>query len=72
MDERSRSELLQRNEQIKAASTLAGNAGLTIAAAGAGQWFLMGLDEYALLWLLFGGALMWVSVKALVMIEAEM
>lgn len=71
MDEKSRSELLQRNEQIKAASTLAGNAGLAIAAAGAGQWFLKGLDGYAMLWLLFGGALMWVSVKALMMLEAE-
>jgi|GEM_PF-6315089 len=71
MDEKSRSELLQRNEQVRAASTLGGNAGLALAAAGSSQWFFEGVDEYAMLWLLAGAGLMWASVKALTMLEAE-
>ena len=71
MDERSRSELLQRNEQVKAGSSLAGNAGLALAAAGAGRWFFEGLDGYAVFWLLAGALAMMVGVRALTMLEAE-
>ena len=71
MDDRSRSELLQRNEQIKASSSLAGNAGLALVAAGSGRWFFEGVDEYAMLWLLAGAVAISVSVKALTMLEAE-
>jgi hypothetical protein len=44
MDEKSRSHLVQRDEQVKAASNLAGNAGLALAAAGASRWFFEGVD----------------------------
>jgi hypothetical protein len=71
MEDKSRPELLQRNEQVKAVSNLTGNAGLALAAAGAGRWFLEGVDENAMLWLLSGAGLMWVSVKALTMLEVE-
>lgn len=71
MDEKSRSELLQRNEQVKAASSLARNAGLALAAAGAGRWFFEGLDGNAIFWLLAGAVAMTVGVKALTMLEAE-
>ena len=71
MDEKSLSELLRRNEQIKAASNLAGNAGLALVAAAMGRWFFEGLDEYAILWLLCGTVLMSAGVKALSMLEAE-
>jgi hypothetical protein len=71
VDENSRSEVLQRNEQIKAVSSLAGNGGLGLFAAGAGRWFVEGVDEYAMLWLLAGGGLMWVGVRALTMLERE-
>jgi hypothetical protein len=71
MDEKSRSELLQRNEQVKAASNLAGNAGLALAAAGAGRWFFEGLDGNSIFWLLAGAVAMSVGVKALTMLEAE-
>ena len=70
-EDRSRSELLRRNEQVKAASSLAGNAGLALAAAGAGRWFFESLDGNAVFWLLAGAVLMLVSVKALTMLEAE-
>lgn len=71
MDQKSDSEFLQRNEQVKAASNLAGNAGLALVAAGLGRWFFDGADEYAMSWLLLGAGLMWISVKALIMLEAE-
>jgi hypothetical protein len=71
VDEKSRSEVLQRNEQIKAASSLMGNAGLALAAAGAGRWFFEGLDENALLWLLSGPGVIWIGVKLLTLLEAE-
>jgi hypothetical protein len=71
VDQKSRSETLQRNEQVKAASNLAGNAGLAIAAAGAGRWFFDGVDEYAMFWLLLGAGFMWTGVKSLTMLEAE-
>jgi hypothetical protein len=69
--QKSRSELLQRNEQVKAVSSLMGNAGLTLAATGLGRWFLLGLDESVMVWLLFSAALIWTGVKALIMLEAE-
>lgn len=71
MDEKSLSELLRRNEQIKAASSLAGNAGLALVAAAMGRWFFEGLDENVIFWLLCGTVLMSASVKALTMLEAE-
>jgi hypothetical protein len=71
MDEKSRSELLQRNEQIKAATTLAGNAGLALVAAALGRWFFEGLDGNVIFWLVGGSVLMPVSVKALTMLQVE-
>ncbi len=71
MDEMSRSEILQRNEQVKAASNLAGNAGLALAAAGSGRWFIEGVDENAMFWLLAGAGLMWAGVKVLTLLDAE-
>jgi hypothetical protein len=71
VDQRSRSQLIQRNEQVKSISGLTGNAGLALGAAGAGRWFVDGVDEYSLFWLLAGAALMWVGVKSLTMLEAE-
>jgi hypothetical protein len=70
-EDRSSSELLRRNEQVKSASNLAGNAGLALAAAGAGRWFFESLDGNAIFWLLAGAVLMVISVKGLAMLEAE-
>ncbi|HEX8623288.1 MAG TPA: hypothetical protein VF718_15070 [Allosphingosinicella sp.] len=70
-EDRNRSELLRRNQQVKAAANLAGNAGLALTAAGAGRWFFERLDGNAIFWLLAGAVLMLVSVKALTMLEAE-
>ncbi len=71
MDEKSRSQRLQRNEQVKAVSNLCGNAGLALFAAGLGRWFFEGLDEHALLWLLDGAAIIGVGVMLLTLLEAE-
>jgi hypothetical protein len=45
MDEKSGSELIRRNEQVKAVSSLMGNAGLALVAAALGRWFLEGVDD---------------------------
>ena len=71
MDEKNRSELFRRNEQVKAVSSLMGNAGLALVAAALGRWFLEGVDAYVMLWLLAGAGLIWTGVTALTMLEAE-
>jgi hypothetical protein len=71
MDEKSRSELVQRNEQVKAVSSLMANAGLALVAAALGRWFLEGFDAFVMFWLLAGAGLIWTGVTALTMLEAE-
>lgn len=71
MDHTSRSRRFQRNEQLKAASNLAGNAGLALFAAGLGRWFFETLDRNAVLWLLDGAAIIWVGMMLLTLLEAE-
>jgi len=71
MEKKSRSQRLQRNEQVKALSNLAGNGGLAFLAAGAGRWFIEGLDGHVLLWLLDGAAIIGVGVMLLTRLEAE-
>jgi sterol desaturase/sphingolipid hydroxylase (fatty acid hydroxylase superfamily) len=71
MDETSRSDLVRRNEQVKAVSSLMGNAGLALVAAALGRWFLESLDAFVIFWLLAGAGLIWTGVTALAMLEAE-
>ena len=69
--QKSRSELLQRNEQVKAVSSVARTAGFALVASGAGQWFLEGLDGNVMLWLLVGSGTIWAGVTVLVLLEVE-
>jgi hypothetical protein len=71
VDGGSRSEVLQRNEQIKAVSGLIVNAGLALLAAALGRWFVQELDDYAVIWLVGSSGLMWSGVKMLTLLEAE-
>jgi hypothetical protein len=71
VDQKSRSQVLQRNEQIKAASRLNGNIGTGLLAAGSGRWFFDRFDENVILWLLLGVGIIWVSVSMLTLLEAE-
>lgn len=71
MDNESRSKRLQRNEQVKALSNLAGNGGLAFLVAGAGRWFIEGLDGHVMLWLLDGAAIIGVGVMLLTRLKAE-
>lgn len=66
-----RSRRLQRNEQVKAMSSLANNAGLAFLVAGAGRWFIEGLDGHVTLWFLDGAAVIGVGVMLLTRLEAE-
>jgi hypothetical protein len=71
VDQRTRPEVLKRDEQIKAVSTLLTNFGSALSAAGAARWALQAFDEQVVLWLRFGAALIWTGVKSLTMLEAE-
>ena len=67
----SRSEVLQRNERIKALSGLCRTFGTALVIAGAGRWFYSAFDEYTILWLLIGALLLWSSLHILTLLEAE-
>ena len=71
MVERSRSELLQRNEQIRALSTLGMNLGTALLIAGSGRWFFERFDEHVIFWLALGSVVIGVGVKGLVLLEAD-
>jgi hypothetical protein len=71
MNHMSRSRRLQRNEQLKAASSLIGNVGLALMAAGAGRWFIEGFDAHAMLWLLDGCVIISAGMMLLTQLEAE-
>lgn len=71
MPERSRSQLLQRNEQIRALSTLGMNLGTALLIAGSGRWFFDRFDEHVIFWLALGSVVIGVGVKGLVLLEAE-
>lgn len=66
-----RSSRLQRNEQVKALSNLAGNGGLAFLAAAAGRWFIEGFDGHVLLWLLDGLAIIAMGMMFLTQFQAE-
>jgi hypothetical protein len=67
----SRSETLQRNEQIKALSTFGNNAGLALIAAGSARWFSVALDGFAIAWSLGGLALIWSGIHILTLLESD-
>lgn len=71
MDETSRSDLIRRNEQVKAVSSLMGNTGLALVAAALGRWFLEGIDAFVMSCLLARAGLIWTGATALAMLEAE-
>jgi hypothetical protein len=66
-----RSEILQRNETIKAISGLCVNVGSALVIAGAGRWFYAELDEYTILWLCVGCVVVWTGLHVLTLLEAE-
>jgi hypothetical protein len=71
VEERSRSQLLQRNEQIRALSTLGMNLGTGLIIAGSGRWFFERFDEHVIFWFTLGSVVIWLGVKGLILLEAE-
>jgi hypothetical protein len=71
VEQRSRSELLQRNEQVKAMSAFGMNLGTAIIIAGSGRWFFERFDEHVIFWLTLGSVVIWLGVKGLILLEAE-
>jgi hypothetical protein len=66
-----RSELLQRNEQIKSVSGLCTTFGTGLVIAGAGRWFYTGVDGYTIFWLVIGPVVIWSGLHVLTLLEAE-
>ena len=71
MSDRSRSETLRANEQIKTLASVLSNLGTALFAAGFGRWFVNGADLYVLLLFVSVAAFIWVGVKTLTLLEAE-
>lgn len=67
--ELTRSELLQRNEQIKGLSGLCVTIGTALFIAGAGRWFHATVDVYTMLWLLIGPIVVWTGLHVLALSE---
>lgn len=66
-----RSEILQRNERIKALSGLCKTFGTALVIAGAGRWFYTRVDGYTIFWLVTGAVLIWSGLHILTLLEAE-
>ena len=66
-----RSEILTKNERIKAISGLCVNVGTALVIAGAGRWFYTCLDIYTILWLIVGPVVVWSGLHVLTLLEAE-
>jgi hypothetical protein len=71
MGEITRSEILQRNERIKAISGLCINAGSALVIAGAARWFYTAFDIYTILWLVVGSVVVWSGLHVLTLLESE-
>ncbi len=59
------------NEKVRRATTLAGNGGLALLAAGLSRWFVTRLDLYAALWIFTAIALMFLAVQFNELLEPE-
>ncbi|HEX8238340.1 MAG TPA: hypothetical protein VF574_01215 [Allosphingosinicella sp.] len=68
---RTRSQILQRNEKAKAWSTIIGNLATTLAIAGFGMLWLNGLVPWPIVWIAFGFAIMMFATELLTDLEAE-
>lgn len=71
VSEVTRSEILQRNERIKAVSSVCRNFGTALIIAGFGRWFYVAFDEYTMLWFVSGSVLIWSALHVLTLLESE-
>lgn len=70
LGELTRSEILQRNEKVKAVFGMCVNVGTALAIAGAGRWFCTAVDLYTIFWLCIGPIVAWTGLHALTLLEA--
>jgi len=68
---RSKSQVLQGNEQVKAWSAMIGNLGTALAIAGVGTLWLNGPAPWPVVWIAFGIAIMIFATHLLKYLEAE-
>ncbi len=71
MSERSRAQVLRRNEQLKATSSIVSNLSAALIAAAFARWFAVAFDPFVILWLAVGIVGAAVGVSILMMLETE-
>jgi hypothetical protein len=69
--EYSASEILQRNEQLKALGGICRTAGLSLLIAGSARWFGGHLDFHSIFWLIVGLGGIGIGIGLLTLLEAE-
>ncbi|HEX5257359.1 MAG TPA: hypothetical protein VFW35_01115 [Sphingomicrobium sp.] len=69
--EYTRSEILQKNEQIKTLSLFCNNAGVLVIAAGAAEWWKKGFDRDATIFLVSGAFVIAIAMLICLGLKAE-
>lgn len=68
---RTRSQILQSNEKLKAAAGVVTNLGAALFATALGRWFLSGFDLFVPLWLAGAINVIGIGINMLTYLEAE-
>jgi hypothetical protein len=69
--ERTAADCLRDNEKLKVASSVIANLAAALLATAFGRWFLIGLDGWAIIWIVFGGTGIAMAVQAMSFLESE-
>jgi hypothetical protein len=69
--ERTAADRLRDNEKLKVPSSVIANLAAALLATAFGRWFLTGLDGWAIIWIVFGGAGIAMAVQAMSFLEPE-
>jgi hypothetical protein len=69
--ERTATDRLRANEKLRVFSSVIGNVGTALLAAGFGRWFLTGADGWAIIWIVFGLTAIAVAIQAMAFIDPE-
>ncbi|HEX8062437.1 MAG TPA: hypothetical protein VF535_04400 [Allosphingosinicella sp.] len=62
---------LRSNEKLEVFSSVIGNLGTGLLAAGFGRWFLTGADGWAVIWIIFGLTAMVVAIQSMSFLDPE-
>lgn len=62
---------LRANEKLKDGSSVIANLGSALVAAGFGRWFVLHLDAWAFIWIVFGATGIVMAIQAMSFLESE-